>query len=170
MTTIQDIRSSADAPQRAYEWEVEILGNSATGQLPLLTARAMNITIPSKDHDTIEINYKARKARYAGRDASPGTFTVQFWDDESQEIYNYFDNWVENGLSNSLVGGGLTKDLYGVDLVAKLLAHDSSSVTGNHRFGRVWPSSLGDITLDYSNSEHVTFTVTFTYDTHLKDT
>lgn len=168
MTTIQDIRATDD-PQRSYEWEVEVLGNAATGQLSLITARAQNFTVPSKDHDTIEINYKSRKTRHAGRDASPGTFTVQFWDDEAQEVYNFFDSWIENGLSNSIVGGGLTKDLYGVDVILRLLAHDSTTTTGQFRFQKVWPSSLGDITFDYSNSDHMTFTVTFTYDVQLKE-
>lgn len=166
--TIQDIRSDSRAPQRAYEWEVKINGNNDLGQLELMSARAMNIQIPEKSVETIEIDYKSRKARYAGRDASPGTFTVTFWDDESHEAYNFFNNWLENGISNSEVGGGWTRDKYTVGLVAELFAHDSKTVTGAHAFSDVWVSSLGDVTLDYSASEHINFTVTFTYDVHNK--
>lgn len=165
-TSIQDVRSSERAPQRAYEWEVKINASNNVGQLELLTARAQNIQIPEKSVETIEINYKSRKARYAGRDASPGTFTVQFWDDESNAVYNYFNQWLEESISNSESGGGKTRKDYAVELVAELLAHDGASVTGTHTFKDVWVQSLGDITLDYSASEHVSFSVTFTYDTH----
>lgn len=167
--TIQTIRSESAAPQRAYEWEVSINGSNELGQLELMTARAMNIQLPEKSVETIEVNFKSRKARYAGRDASPGTFTVQFWDDETHETYNYFNNWMETGISNSETGGGLTRDKYTVELLAKLHAHDGQTETGQHRFTKVWVSSVGDITLDYANSEHVMFTVTFTYDSHHKE-
>lgn len=169
-TTIQNIRSENAAPQRAYEWEVKLNASNELGQLELLTARAMNIQIPEKSVETIEVNYKSRKARYAGRDSSPGTFTVQFWDDESHSIYDYFNNWMENGISNSKTGGGLTRDKHTVDLIATLFAHDGQTPTGSHLFKYVWVSSVGDITLDYANSEHITFSVTFTYDEHSKTT
>lgn len=167
-TSIQDVRGSKNAPQRAFEWEVSINGSNAIGQLELLTARAENIQLPEKAVETIIINHKSRMSRYSGRDASPGTFTVTFWDDESHAVYNFFNDWMEKGLSNSETGGGLTRSDYAAELVAKLLAHDSKSVTGTHTFKHVWPSSVGDISLDYSASEHVTFTVTFTYDIHEK--
>lgn len=166
--TIQNIRSESAAPQRAYEWEIKINASTEIGKLELLTARAMNIQIPEKSVETIEVNFKSRKARYAGRDASPGTFTVQFWDDESHKTYDYFNNWMEKGISSSIVGGGLTRNQYTVELIAAMHAHDGQTETGSHVFDKVWVSSLGDVTLDYSASEHVTFTVTFTYDTHMK--
>lgn len=167
-TTIQDIRDSNAAPQRAFAWEIDLTSSNSIGQLELLTARAQNMTIPEKSFETIEINYKSRKSRYSGRDSSPGTFTVTFFDDETHAVYNFFENWAENGLSNSRTGGGLTRPEYAAELHAKLLAHDETTVLGQHKFERVWPSSVGEISLSYSESEHVTFDVTFTYDVHTK--
>lgn len=168
-TSIQDVRGSANAPQRAYEWEVTINASNEVGQLELMNVRAENIQLPEKAVETIIINHKSRMSRYAGRDASPGTFTVTFWDDESHAVYNYFNNWMEKGISNSLVGGGMTRSDYSVELVANMLAHDSKTITGTHKFTHVWVSSIGDVSLDYSASEHLTFTVTFTYDIHEKE-
>jgi hypothetical protein len=133
-----------------------------------LTAQADNINLPEKSVETIQVNYKSRQARYAGRDSSPGTFTVQFRDNEAHAVYNFFENWMENGISNSRTGGGLSKNEYAVDLHASLMAHDETTVLGKHQFERVWPSSVGEITLDYGDSEMVRFTVTFTYDVHTK--
>lgn len=166
MATIQNIRSVGN-PQRSYEFEVEILGNSTTGSLPLLTERVQNATIPETSVETIEINYKGRKTIHAGRDASSHTATVTFWDDEDHSAYRFFKNWMENGISNSTVGGGLTRDLYAVEMVVKKMAHDSNTVTGTNRFTQVFPTALGDITLSYDDSSHMTFDVTFSYDSNL---
>jgi|SRR5690554_2908231 len=169
MSTIQNVRAVGN-PQRSYEFEVEILGNSISGSLPILKERVQNVNIPEKSNETITINYKGNQSLYAGRDGSPHTMTIQFWDDEAQSIYALMNDWYENGILNSVVGGGVTKDLYAVDLVVKTLAHDSNTVTATHRFNNVFPSSIGDISLDYSASEHITFSITFTYDAHIFDT
>lgn len=168
-TSIQNIREADAPPQRAYSWEVEVLATTLINAPAMLTARAENINIPEKSFETIEINYKSRKSRYSGRDAAPGTVTVTFWDDESHAIYNFIDKWMEEGISNSTTGGGRTRPEYVAELRAKLMGHDEQTVTGTHVFKNVWPSSLGEITLDYTASDHVSFTVTFTYDTHEKD-
>lgn len=169
MSTIQSVRAVGN-PQRSFEFEIELLGNSISGTLPFLKERVQNVNIPEKSNETITINYKGNQSLYAGRDGSPHTYTVQFWDDEDHSIYSLINDWYENGILNSTVGGGVTKDLYSVDMVVKTMAHDSSTVTATHRFGRVFPSSIGDISLDYSASEHITFSVTFTYDSHIFDT
>lgn len=169
MANIQDIREAGIPPQRAYSWEISVLSDSLIGALEVLSARAMNITLPEKSHDTIEINYRSRKSRYAGRDSSPGTFTVTFWDDESGQVYNFFNNWIELGLSNSITGGGLDRSQYAAKLEATMMAHDEVTQTIKHVFDKVWPSSLGDVTLSYDTSEHASFTITFTYDTHLTE-
>lgn len=170
MSNIQDIRNSANPPQLAYAWEVEIVAPSIVGAPPILAARAETLTLPEKSIESYEINHKSRKSRFAGRDASPGTFTVQFWDDESHQVYDFFDKWIENGISNSQFGGGLSRAFYEAELRAKMQAHDEISGTGIHKFTKVWPSSLGDISLSYDASDKVIFTVTFTYDEHLKET
>lgn len=166
MATIQNVRTT-DNPQRSFEWEVEILGNTTTGSLPLLSERSQNVTLPTKSVETIEINYKGRKTIHAGRDASPHTISVTFWDDESHSVYNFFNNWMENGISNSEIGGGLTRDLYAVEMVVKKFAHDSNTVTGINRYTKVFPTEIGDISLSYDASEHMSFDVTFSYDSDL---
>lgn len=168
MSSIQNVRAVGN-PQRAYEWEFQILGSSISGSLPILMERVQTVNIPEKSNETITINYKSQPARYAGRDSSPGTFTVTFWDTEEHEVYSMFNDWHENGITNSVVGGGVTKDLYAVDAIVEYKAHDSQATTGTHRFNSVFVQSIGDISLDYSSSEHKTFTVTFSYDRHMFD-
>lgn len=167
MATIQNTRTVGN-PSRAYEWEVEIRGTSATGQIPLLVERAQSVSVPETAVDQIEIPHKSRSAYYAGRDASGHTVEVTFWESEDHEIYRFMKNWMET-ISNSEVGGGVTRDLYGVEMVIRQMAHDSSTTTITHRLTHVFPTNIGDISLDYSSSEHTSLSVTFSFDSNLID-
>lgn len=168
MPSIQNVRAVGN-PQRSYEFEVEILGASVSGSLPLLTERVKNVSIPEKTIETIEINYKSRKAMYAGRDGSSHTVIVTFWDDETHAAYNFINNWMENGLSDSEVGGGVTRDAYSAEMLIKYLAHDSTTVTSTAVLTHVFPITLGDVQLSYDTSDHKTFDVTFSFDSHIME-
>jgi ribosomal protein S19 len=76
---------------------------------------------------------------------------------------------MENGLSNSVSGGGATRDQYASELLIKLMAHDSETVTQTNRMTNVFPTEIGDTSLDYSGSEHKKVEVTFSYDTNLPE-
>lgn len=166
MATIQDVRSVGN-PQRAFEFEVELLANTVAGLLPILTQRVESVNIPDKTTETIEINYKGQKTIHAGRDASSHSVTVTFWDTEEREVYRFFKNWKENGINNSSVGGGATRDEYATQMLIRTFAHDSTQVTGTHRLTQVWPTSIGETSLSYESSEHIKVEVTFSYDTQL---
>ena len=163
--TIQDVRAD-EYPQRAYEFEVEILGSTVSGNEPILTQRVRNANIPSVENEVIEINFKSQKTIHVGRDSSPHTMTITFWDDEEHTIYSFFKNWKENGLNSVVTGGGTTRDLYAAELIIKFFATDSQTETKRHNFTKVFPTSIGEISLSYESSEHVSFDITFSYDAH----
>ena len=166
MASINDVRS-LDNPQRAYEFEVEVLGGSSAGSdIPIITQRVENVTIPSVEVETIEINYKNSKTIHSGRDSSPHTLTISFYDSESREVYTYFMNWMK-AIRNPDGNGGDTRDAYAGSLLVKTFAADSSTVTGTNRFTKVFPTSIGDVSLSYESSEHMKFDVTFSYDENL---
>ena len=167
-STIQDVRA-LNNPQRAYEYEVSILGGAASGNLPLLTQRVESVSIPATSIETIEVNFKGRKTLYAGRDASPHTITVNFYDGEGQEVYKFFRNWI-NAVNNEVTGGGVTRDLYAAQMVITTFAHDSHTATNKTTLSYVFPTEVGEVSLDYSASEHFKFSVTFSYDTNVTDT
>lgn len=168
MATIQDIRSVGN-PQRAFEFEVELLAGAVSGSLPILTQRVETVSIPETSIETIEINYKGRKTLFSGRDASSHAVTITFWDTEDRSVYNFFKNWMENGLSNSQVGGGVTRDLYAIQMLIKTFAHDSQTITGTNRLTNVFPTAIADIQLSYESSEHMKVEVTFAYDSNLTE-
>lgn len=164
MATINDVRAM-DNPQRAFEYEVEILGSTISGTAPILTQRVETVSIPEKSIETIEVNFKGRKTIYPGRDASPHTITVNFYDDEQRNVYAFFNNWI-NGALDETLGGGAYRSLLGAEMIIKLFNADSTTVSGLHRLTKVYPTSLGEVSLDYSASDHMKIAVTFSYDSH----
>lgn len=163
MSSIQEVRG-VNTPQMSYEWEVEILGSPASGNLPILKERAQSAQIPEKSVEEIIINYKANQTRHAGRDSSPHTQTTVFWDDENNSVREFFDNWFENGILNTDAGGGLSRDLYAAQMIIRRLAKDSSTVTEEWMLTNVWPQTVGQGDLSYEGSETATVEVTFSYD------
>ena len=161
-TNIQAIREISN-PQRAYEYEVEVIGASSSGSFPLLTQKVRTVTIPQKSVETFEINWKGRKVQHSGRDASAKQVTVEFWSTEDRGAYSFFNDWI-NSINNDEIGGGVTKDVYKGEVVIRTYATDSSSVTGTNRLVNAWPSELSDVSLDYTNSDAMVFSVTFTFD------
>ena len=165
MANIQNIRGM-DNPSRAYEWEVSIEAPSAVGNLEVLVERAQNVSVPETSIETIEIPYKSRTSYFAGRDSSGHTVDIEFFDDESHQVYRYFKNWIES-ISSSREGGGVTRDEYGAKMIIKQLSHNSTDTTITHELTKVFPTSVGEISLDYSASEHTTFTVTMSFEANL---
>ena len=150
MSTIQDVRS-VNNPQRSFEFEVELLANTVAGFLPILTQRVQSTSIPDKSVETIEINFKGQKTIHAGRDASTHSVTVTFWDSEERDVYRFFKNWMENGINNSSVGGGASRDEYATQMLIRTFAHDSQDVTGTHRLTTVWPTNIAETSLSKKN-------------------
>lgn len=159
MANITDIRQ-IDAPQRAYEFEVEILGAFA---IPIVSQRVQNVSIPEKAVEPIEINFKSSKSIFAGRDASPHTVTVTFFDDESRGMYTMFNAWMD-AIRNPLNGGGVDRSVYQAVMLIRTFAHDEVTETGLDSLTKVFPTSVGEVTLSYDTSDVFTFDVTFSFD------
>lgn len=152
-------------PQRVYEWEVEINGPS-TGGLDNLLAYAQSTSLPEESVETFEINHKSEKTVHAGRVASDRSFTINFFDDENLTVYRYINNWIEL-IKNSATGGGVDRTLYGANIIIRQLGADSETVTAEHTFVLSFPSSRGEVELNYDSSEAMTFDATFSYQRHI---
>lgn len=163
--TINDIRGM-DTPQKAYEYEVEFLGSTSSGSVPLMvTKNVTDLSIPEESIEVISVNFKGQKTNYSGRSASAKTVTVNFYDNESRETYKFFRSWL-NTMMDQTIGGSVTRDLAKGEMIIKLFAADSQNVLSTHNFGIVFPTQVSEISLSYENSDIVKFSVTFSYDTH----
>lgn len=152
-------------PQKSYEWEVEIIGPS-TGGLNSLTAYAQTVSLPEESVEEIIINHKSERTTHAGRVASARTVTLGFFDDEGLTVYRYITNWLEI-IKNSVTGGGVDRSLYGAEIVIRQLKSDSKTVSAKHTLKLAFPTSRGEVSLNYDSSEAMTFDVTFSFQRHI---
>lgn len=167
MPTIQDVRKNT-RPQKSYQWEVSILGPS-TGSLQPLTVHAKTVNIPASSVDEIQIQYKAGKVMYPGRDSSPHTINMSFWDDEAQTIRNYFNNWFDVLQFNPVTGGQAPKELCTSDILIKLMDSSGETSTAKIRLQNAFPTNMNDISLSYQSSEPVEVSVTFAFDVKINE-
>lgn len=160
---IQDVRRRASDPQRTYSWEVAILG-PATGGLPDLTLYARNVSIPSTSVEQFSIPFKAGNVYFSGRDSSGHTVNLTFWDDEAQTIRNYFENWINTQMLNQTSGGHAPKPAAVAEVVITLFDTEGQTPTGRIRLTNAFPTEIGDISLDYNNSEALEISITMSWD------
>lgn len=166
MPNLQDVRENYN-PQKAYQYEVSLIGNAVTGSQEILTERVANTTLPGYSNDVFFINYKSGKTPYAGRDSSAQSFSVTYNEDAALSVYSFHKNWRENGINNSTTGGGLSKDLYSIDAVITTLQDDGETVTSTHRMTRIFPSDIEDVNLSYDDSAAMQVTITYSFERHL---
>lgn len=164
MANIQDIRAIT-APQKSYLWEVDVQGLS-TGGLANMSFFAKTISIPQIAIEQIIINYKGLKTHHAGRDASGHTVTISFWDDESQTIHKFFDDWM-NLVLNQVDGGSFGRDIYSADLVIRLMDSADERTTSTITLSKVFPTDMAEIALSYDSSEPVEHSITLSFDTKI---
>jgi len=162
MANIQDVRS-VNSPQKSYMWECEVQGLS-TGSLPNLSFFAKTVSIPQNAIEQIIINHKAGKAHHAGRDAAAHTVTITFWDDESQTVGKYFNEWMDLML-NQESGAGTSRDIYAAELLIKLKDSKDETVTSTIRMTQVFPTDIAEVALSYDSSEPVEHSITLSFDT-----
>lgn len=161
MATIADARGGIQSPQFSWSWEIEILG--LAGALQDITLYAKTVSIPESANEVYVRDYKNSKTHFASRDASGHTATLTFMDDENMTIMKFFDDW-QTLIRNEITGSGVSRDLYAADLVIRLQRSDGETASGEIRLGHCFPTNIGEVTLDYSNSEAVELTVTMNFD------
>ena len=165
---ISDIRAGGD-PQRAYEFEVKIVAApTAIGWVArdqdILVQRVQNVTIPEVSVEPIEVPFRSSTSVWPGRDSSPHTATVTFYQGQSEDTRGLFLGW-SNLIRNPYNGNAevSSRTAYaGVVAIRKYATNgDQTSLTA---LVPAWPSSVGELSLGYESNEAATFDVTFSYD------
>lgn len=164
--SIQDVRGMASQPQTAWQYEIEIVGLS-TGSEEGLTVRAQSASIPTTSNEAFEINFKDRRTFFKGRDTSPHTISITFFDSEDWVAYNYFQEWHDALISNPVSGGGVTSALYKATVLVKTFSTDGETITSTTTLKNAFPTEIGEISLSYDTSENITFDVTMQFDQKL---
>lgn len=168
---ISDIRANGN-PQRAYEWEVKIIGVPTpvgwdhTTQ-DILVQRAQTVSLPEDALEVVTINYRSSVAEFFGRDASAHTASITFFEAEGEGTRGFFLDWM-NTMRNHYNGESKKKgtESYMASVAIRKLFTDGTTAD-TVVLTPAFPSSVGEMSLDYSSSEAATFDVTFAYDEQL---
>ena len=126
-------------------------------------------SIPGQSLGTVPVPFRGRVLNLVGdRTFAPWSCTVL--NDTDFKLYRAFERWM-NGMNNMTDNEGLTNPTdYQVDGFIDHLDRDGNSIK-QYTFRGVFPTTLGDIALDYSTANAIeAFDVTLAYQWFETDT
>jgi len=130
--------------------------------------------IPEATIGKIDIPYFGRKLKFAG-DREFGDLTVTVINDEDYKVRHAFEDWMRaitgHSTTVSQYNGGIATDTvsalsYATEGIVTQLSRNDRGTGQQHayRFVGMWPSSLGEVALDWANYDAIEeFTVQFQY-------
>lgn len=149
-------------PQLSYMWEVSFRGMFASNAKNL-TFYARNTGIPSVTVEPIKRHYAGVEYGYSGKDNSPRTFRITFWDNQDLEVYTYFLQWM-----NTMNDGYLKRKVrplnYKRDISLKLKDTSDLLINGEFIIKDAFPTEVSEVSLVYDESNVMTFDVIFHFD------
>jgi hypothetical protein len=150
-------------PQRAYNWEVEIVrtpvGLAASDNMKF---RARGTGVPGRSFDTIDINWRWMNWKVSGRETGDKTITVRFWEGVDQMIRNALMQWA------TLVGDwfsgaqGDKSEVSGEIRIRLLDGKENTTRTVTLKNAMITAVDTVDVT--YEASDVVEYTATIVYD------
>lgn len=92
-------------------------------------------------------------------------WTVTFTLDSPDTVRNAYLNWMNKIHNPSTNVHGIPAQ-YMLDQHVELLTPDGNGTVALYKLIGAWPSSVGEVTLDYATSDIASFTVTYKYQYH----
>ena len=127
-------------------------------------------SIPGQTLGMTEVQFRGRTLKMAGDSRTFGDWSLSVLNDTDFKIFKAFERWM-NGMNNMTDNEGLTNpNDYQVDGFIDHLDRDGNSIK-QYTFRGVFPTTLGDIALDYGTSNAIeSFDVTLSYQYFETDT
>ena len=123
------------------------------------------ITIPDRKMKMTEVKHNGLARKYVS-DYEYADVTGTFYADKYLRQRQYFELWQKCAFSDLTYNFNYYKDYIGTMNVFALGSsqkQERDDMTYAVGFTEVYPSSIGDISMDYSDGEITTFDVTFSY-------
>lgn len=160
-------KSLSSSPQRSYMWDVQITNG---GIVPVLgsildniSLFAKSITVPSQTIEPIQLNIMGERIFYSGKESSPRTVEMVFWDDEAGSVRRYLDQWFQMVHENK-TGNSFSKDGYERTIDIKTKDTTDTAFTSVTKLTGCFPIEIGSIQLSYDNSDIIEVSAVFQYD------
>lgn len=120
--------------------------------------------MPAAIVEKIPVGYMNRKINIAG-DRTYDDWTVTVYNDSNHNVRQDLADWqsIAAGMGNEITGG--TPAQYKKPAVIRQFDRDGKTVTKEIELSGVWPTNVGEVTLDWDSSNEVqTFESTFAID------
>jgi len=148
-------------PQRAYQWEVSFQDPFGdVGERVKYYAKATGV--PASMNDNIKRRYAGREYSYPGVNNSPRIYRITVWDNQSMEIYKFFDRW----LTLTQFSSGNLKvnpENYMRDITLSLMDVSGTLNTQTFILMGAYPTEISEATLSYGESGEIMFDIMFYY-------
>jgi len=159
---------------RNYLFELSI--PNITAIVPIIapdgiTTRVKTASIPGATIDPIQSDWMGTSQFFPGKKIPSTEISITFEETEDMAIHNAMTVWMEaiQTLDWNAQNAGASqfrkkRDGYATDLYLNVYSYDGQRIIRQIRFINAWPSSVGDVSLDYSGADAVNFDATFKFD------
>lgn len=155
--------SDIENPQKLYMWEFGITDNEATkDRLNRIRMFAMSTSLPERSNTLIKRHYRGAYYHYIGKETSPRTVDLKFFDTEDGHVYRYFVRWWQKANFGqdrmSLAPENIFKNVS-----IRLRDVMDTIDTQNHQMDMCFPIEIKQPVLTYEESGLYTFEVTLAF-------
>ena len=180
--TIEGRMKSVPDVQRTWMWNLKIplirlmapTASFTSNLMNDLIVRCKTISIPQRQNSPVMCEFLGMKQWFPGRPDIGGTITAMFEETEDQVITKCFYEWQErifkvNPMSIRFgadigIGDGSRKHNLSTNLYLSMYKYSGDNLNRNIVFVNAWPQQVSEVSLDYTSSDSVKYTVTFQYD------
>ena len=163
---VNDFKSKVRDLAKQFQFEVEVLFPIAINpnQPDLMNILCQSTSIPGVDIAAIDVPVAGAQHKIAGEKTYPD-WTVTFRVDDGYEVYKNFRAWAEliKGTETNIASFPAQ---YKSNPIIYQLSQAGDRVNAITLNG-AWPTSLGEISVDWTVSDIQTFDVTFAYDSSI---
>lgn len=155
--------------QKTYNWELYIPSIEDLDQDDMVI-RVRNTVIPGRSITPIESHFMGTKSWHAGKTEYTGTFNVQMEEFEDQKVFTALHSWQQAIFDYSpdspTAGQSKVQDKNGYtrDIVLRMYKNNGVKMEKEIVYFNAWPTSVSDVSLDYTASDSVKYECTFQYD------
>lgn len=147
-------------PQHAYRWEFVVHG--ILGGSEAIKFYAQTCSVPEQTKTPIRVDYCGATMHYQGKPETEKMLNVSFYDNQDLDIYKFIYLWYH--LMNADTDYASVNPVnYMKRAEVRLLDTTESIITEQFIFLDLFPVRIGEVSLDYGNSEVMRFDVGFQF-------
>lgn len=162
MFNLQDFISKNKDFARGYTFYIVVNGGFVSEQDQRYLVRTSSL--PVSTNPMAEVNWQGNKYKIASTQDF-ADFTVTYSIDINDNLRKQYVEWMRKIHDPQTNLHGQPTD-YMVDIDLEHLSHNTGAIIMKYKLVGAWPSSIGEVSLDYSSRDVATFDVTFTYQYH----